>query len=126
MALLNNEILQNARKMLAGMPNEVKLIVFTSAQHCDYCKEIVQLTREVATVSAKVSIEIKDITQAAEKARALNIRRAPAIAIVGTKDYGIRYYGIPSGHEFSTLLYGIQKASNGQPELDNAGSRGSH
>ena len=48
----------------------------------------------------------------------LKIEKAPAIAILGEKDYGLRFYGIPSGYEFSTLLHGIQRAADGKAELD--------
>lgn len=115
MALLNDEILQNVTQMLADLPNEVKLLVFTAKENCDYCKEIVQLAEEVAATSDKVIVEVNDVQNVPAS---LKITMAPSIAIVGTKDYGIRYYGIPSGHEFSTLLAGIQKASNGQADLD--------
>jgi glutaredoxin-like protein len=32
------------------------------------------------------------------------VDKVPAFAIAGDKDYGIRYYGVPAGFEFSTLL----------------------
>jgi glutaredoxin-like protein len=115
MALLNDEIVQNVKQMLADLPNEVKLLVYTTQNNCDYCKEIVQLAEEVAATSDKVVAEVNDFNNVPPE---LNITMSPSIAIVGAKDYGIRYYGIPSGHEFSTLLAGIQKASLGQAELD--------
>lgn len=115
MALLNDEISQNVKQILADLPNEVKLLVFTTKDNCDYCKEIVQLAEEVAATSEKVVAEVSDFQDVPQ---ALDIAMSPSIAIVGAKDYGIRYYGIPSGHEFSTLLAGIQKASYGETELD--------
>jgi glutaredoxin-like protein len=32
------------------------------------------------------------------------VDKAPAFVVTGEKDYGIRYYGVPAGFEFSTLL----------------------
>jgi alkyl hydroperoxide reductase subunit AhpF len=37
--------------------------------------------------------------------------------IVGEKDYGIRFYGIPSGYEFSSLIEGIVAVGGRQPNL---------
>ena len=37
-----------------------------------------------------------------------------------TKDYGIRFYGIPSGYEFSTLVEGIQMVGAGDSGLSQA------
>lgn len=113
MALLNEQIMNDVTKMMTGLPNDVRLVVFTSTTGCEYCKEIVQLAQEVSATSDKLTAEIYDIAAEPEKAKALNITAAPVVAIVGQRDYGLRYYGIPSGHEFSTLLYGIQKAGAG-------------
>jgi glutaredoxin-like protein len=118
MALLNDEIVQNVKEMLADIPNKVTLTVFTDDQHCDYCTEIVQLVNEVAATSDKVSVEEYEIHRDSHRAEELKIQRAPAIAITGKRDYGLRFYGIPSGYEFSTLLHGIQTASSGSTELD--------
>ena len=118
MALLNDEIVQNVKQMLGGIPQDVTLAVFTDDEHCDYCKEIVQLVNEVAATTDRVSVEQYEIHRDTAQAQALNLKRAPAIAILGKEDYGLRYYGIPSGYEFSTLLHGIQKASEGKSDLD--------
>lgn len=36
---------------------------------------------------------------------------------LGAQDYGIRYYGIPSGFEFLTLVEEILDVSKGAPSL---------
>lgn len=118
MALLNDEILQNVKKMLGDIPQDVELAVFTDDEHCEYCTEIVQLVNEVAATTDRVSVVQYEIHRDAAQAEALNLKRAPAIAILGKEDYGLRFYGIPSGYEFSTLLHGIQKASSGKSALD--------
>ncbi len=118
MTLLNDEIVQNVKDMLAEIPNEVTLTVFTDDQNCEYCTEIVQLVNEVAATSEKVTVEQYEIHKDNDRAQALNIERAPAIAITGERDYGLRFYGIPSGYEFSTLLHSIQAASSGNTDLD--------
>lgn len=118
MALLNGEIIQNVEQMLGDISQDVKLAVFTDDEHCDYCVEIVQLVNEVAATTDRVSVEQYEIHRDADQAQALNLKRAPAIAILGKEDYGLRFYGIPSGYEFSTLLHSIQRASEGRSELD--------
>jgi len=76
------------------------------------------LVMEVANTSEKVTMEVYDFNKDAEKAAEYNIDKAPAIAIVGEKDYGVRFFGLPSGYEFSTLLHGIQSVSKGSSDLD--------
>jgi glutaredoxin-like protein len=118
MALLNDEILKNVTEMLGSISGNVKLAVFTDDQNCEYCGEIVQLVTEVAATSDRVTVEQYEIHKDADQAQALGLKRAPVIAILGEKDYGLRFYGIPSGYEFSTLLHSIQAASEGTTELD--------
>jgi glutaredoxin-like protein len=118
MALLNDDILKDVTEMLGSLSNDVKLAVFTDDQNCEYCTEIVQLVNEIAATSERVTVEQYEIHADTDQAEALNIKRAPVIAILGKKDYGLRFYGIPSGYEFSTLLHSIQAASEGTTELD--------
>jgi alkyl hydroperoxide reductase subunit AhpF len=44
----------------------------------------------------------------------------PAIAVLGARDYGIRFLGIPSGYEFMSLLDAILVASKGESGLSEA------
>lgn len=118
MALLNEEILRDVTEMLADMTNPVKLVVFTDDHHCDYCEQIVQLVNEVAATSDRIQVELYEIHRDADKAAELAVKRAPVVAILGDKDYGMRFYGIPSGYEFSTLLHAIQAVGRGHTELD--------
>ncbi len=43
--------------------------------------------------------------------------KIPAVAVVGAEDYGVRFYGIPSGYEFTSLLHAIKSVAAGKPEL---------
>jgi len=120
MALLNDEIVKGVTEMLAGLDGDVRLAYFSNSQHCDYCPQIEQLLDEVAATTNRVSVEKYELYRDAEQAAALNIDMAPAIAILGKQDFGVRFFGIPSGYEFSTLLHAIQRVAAGDSELDGA------
>jgi glutaredoxin-like protein len=45
------------------------------------------------------------------------VDKIPAVAVIGEDDYGIRFYGIPSGYEFTSLLEAVRMAATGQPDL---------
>jgi alkyl hydroperoxide reductase subunit AhpF len=45
------------------------------------------------------------------------VDKIPAIAVLGKKDYGIRFYGIPAGYEFTTLIEDIMNVSAGESGL---------
>ena len=97
--------------------NPVRLVNFTQALECQFCAETRQLVEEVATLSGKIELEVYNFAIDKEKVEEYGVDKIPAIAIVGEKDYGVRYYGIPSGYEFSSLLEDIIDVSRGEVEL---------
>jgi alkyl hydroperoxide reductase subunit AhpF len=114
MTLLNEQIRSDVRGMLADLPNPVTLKIYTEQKDCQYCKEARSLAEEVADLSDKISTEVIDLPTAGEGA---GVDKAPALAIVGAKDYGIRMYGLPSGYEFGSLLEAIRLVSTGDSAL---------
>ena len=52
-----------------------------------------------------------------ERAEAYGVDQVPAIVVEGSRDYGIRFYGVPLGYEFSNLIDSIIVASTGEPVL---------
>lgn len=86
------------------LQHPVKLIVFTQTIACEFCKETELIAREVAELSDKVSVEVYNFVSDKEIADRYGVDKIPALVVAGDKDYGIRFYGIPAGYEFSTLI----------------------
>ncbi|MFO7632748.1 MAG: thioredoxin family protein [Caldilinea sp.] len=128
MAILNDDIKNQVREMLADLAAPVKLVVFTQGEggalECAMCTETRGLVEEVAALSDRVSVEVRDFVKDSEVAETYGIDKIPAIAVVreGNEpaDFGIRLYGIPSGYEFGTLIEDIRLAGSGNPELSEA------
>lgn len=120
MPLLNDEIRQEVSKILANLPGPVRLVMFTQEFECEYCTETRQLVEEIAELSDRITAEIYDFQADRAKAEELGIDKIPAIAIIGAQDYGVRFYGIPSGYEFTSFLHAIQSVAAGKPELSDA------
>ena len=99
------------------MVHPVKLVNFTQALECQFCAETRQLVEEVATLSDKIELEVHNFAIDKEKVEEYGVDKIPAIAILGEKDYGVRYYGIPSGYEFSSLIEDIIDVSKREVEL---------
>jgi glutaredoxin-like protein len=107
--------------------NEVRLIFFTQKSglfvpgvECEYCKETGDLVKELGELSDKIKIEVYDFLSDEDIAKQYNIKRIPAIALLGEKDYGIRFYGIPSGYEFGSLIEDIIDVSKRETGLSKA------
>lgn len=123
MPVLNDKIRTEVRKALQNMAGPVKLVVFTQssdALECEMCAETRALVEEVAALSDKLSVEVHDFLDDKAVAAQYKVDKIPAIALVGAKDYGIRFYGIPSGYEFSSLMDDIVTVSKGESGLSAA------
>jgi len=95
----------------------VRLVYFTQEMECPFCAQAHQLLESVAKLSDKINFEVYDFVKDEEKAEELGIDKIPALAILGEKDYGLRFFGIPSGYEFQTLIEGIVLVSSGESQL---------
>lgn len=92
---------------LSKLPNPVRFVLFTQELDCNYCPETKALMQEVAALSPTLSVEEHNLRIDREQAERYGVERAPAIAVVGDRDYGIRYYGIPAGYGFTSFLDAI-------------------
>ena len=71
-------------------------------------------------LSDKLSLEEVNYVLEAERAASYGVDHVPAIAMEGAGDSRIRFYGIPSGYEFMSLLDAIMLVSSGEPGLSEA------
>ncbi|GAB4533042.1 MAG: hypothetical protein Kow0063_14470 [Anaerolineae bacterium] len=124
MALLREEDRQHLIKEFETLKNPVKLLMFTQELECQYCRETRMIAEEVAGLSDAISLEVYNFAIDKEVVEQYAIDKIPAIAVLGdgeeNKDYGIRYYGIPSGYEFSSLIEDIMMVSHGESGLSEA------
>jgi alkyl hydroperoxide reductase subunit AhpF len=80
----------------------------------DYTRQILT---EVASLSPNLTLNVHSLVAEPEAAQKLGITRTPATAVIGAQDFGIRYYGIPGGYEFATLLDLIIAVSQANPPI---------
>ena len=107
--LLNEQTVSQIREAFEQMKEPVQILFFGSTENCDYCADTRQLLEEVAAVDDRLGLSIYDLQADAEVAKKFNVDKAPAIVIAAKDggqiiDFGIQYSGIPSGHEFGTLI----------------------
>jgi len=118
MTLIRDEDKKTIREEFAEkLVAPVRLVMFTQEIECQFCAETRQIVEEVAALSDKITAEIYNFVTDKDQAEAYGIDKIPAIAIIGAQDYGIRFYGIPSGYEFSSLFEDIIDVSRGESGL---------
>lgn len=121
MSLLKEKDRQHLLKEFAALQQPIKLLVFTQEVECQYCRETRLIAEEVASLSDKITLEIYDFVADREMVEHYGIDKIPAVVVMRggeqPKDYGIRYYGIPAGYEFSTLISDILMVARGNSGL---------
>ena len=105
-----------------NLVNPVKLVMFTQTVECQFCAETRQIVEEVAGLSDKISAEIYNFVNDKPMADLLGVDKIPAIAVLRVedgedKDYGVRFFGIPSGYEFTSIIEIIFDVSKGDSGL---------
>jgi len=101
---LGEPVRKKAAEILDKLANPVRLVLFTQEGDCQFCKDAAGLTQELGGLSNKLSIEVYDVHKESAKATEYHVDKVPAFVVTGDKDYGVRYYGVPAGYEFTTLL----------------------
>ena len=117
MGLLKDRDKKTIKKEFAKLQKPVKLMMFTQAMECQFCHETRELIEEVAALSDKLSVEVYDFIKDKEKVLHYGIDKIPATVVEGKKDHGIRFFGIPSGYEFTSLLEDIIRVSTSESGL---------
>ncbi len=97
----------NLEAALDGISAPVKLAFFTRTFGCETCLPARRIVDEVASRSDRITVEEFNLVLDTEPVEAYGIRRTPAIAVIGERDTGIRFYGVPEGHELVSLVEAI-------------------
>lgn len=109
---------REARQAFTALRDPVKLVVFSaSLTNADLCVQTERLVRAVAALSDRISVEVLNLAIDRERAAAYGVDQVPALVVEGARDWGIRFYGVPLGYEFGTLVDAIVVASTGEPAL---------
>lgn len=121
--VLDPQIIKQIQDAFDGMEQSVQVLLFTSSDQCDYCNEAKQLLEEVIALNDKLELSVHDMDLDQEMASRFNVTNAPGIVIAAkdnadVKNLGIHFSGIPSGHEFSTLINDILMVSRRDSGLD--------
>jgi len=123
---LSNADQAEIKKIFEGLQRDVQLTFFT--QHdspiimpgpdCPTCKDARQLLEEVVALSDKLHLDIREVNSNGDVARENGVHRIPALIMTADGVNGtVRYFGLPSGYEFSVLLGSLVDISNAQTDL---------
>ncbi|HUI41353.1 MAG TPA: hypothetical protein VL523_05235 [Terriglobia bacterium] len=120
MGMIREQDATEIRAELQAMVNPVRLVHFTQELNLEYGREARQLLEELAALSDKISLDVCNFLLDRDRVAEFGVDKVPATVVCGAKDYGIRFYGLPAGYEFSNLLDAILSVSQGDSGLSAA------
>jgi len=121
--MLNEGVKKQLREVFTALQNPVSIIFFESQErNCEYCDTTKQLLEEVTSLSDRINLEVHDIDKNVELASKFHVDKVPGIMVAGRKDgkpvdYGVRFAGVPAGHEFTSLIRSVMMVSAGNSGL---------
>ena len=89
-------------------------------EECVTCADAEALLTEVADLSPQLTLSKHDLYAGPDVAVAAGVDKVPAIVLRGANgraDGRVRFFGLPSGYEFATLVDSIIGVSQGTPSL---------
>jgi alkyl hydroperoxide reductase subunit F len=116
--IIDEKTKSELRLILASLIKPVTIAFFTQKNACPGCAQQEELLRELCGLSGTLKLEVYDFVLNGDMANNYKIDKIPATAIIGAKDYGIRFYGLTQGYEFNSLIGAIIMVSTGQSNLD--------
>lgn len=126
MSLISAKDQQALRELFAErLQQEVTMTYFTQhdsvlsvpGQECVYCRETRELLEDLQALSDKLHLVVKDFVHDEAEAQQLGVTRIPAVVLSGQNKGTVRFYGVPAGYEFSTLVEDLLTVSSGAPDL---------
>ncbi len=112
-SLLNEGIKAQVREFFTDLDHPVQILFFGSNRgDCEYCEDTLELLEEVASLHEKITVQAYDLDENRDVAGQYRMDKAPGFAVLSGSngdliDYGVRYAGIPAGHEFTSLINDI-------------------
>jgi glutaredoxin-like protein len=107
---LNDSTRARAKALMNGFRFPVRMLLFTQELECRFCRDARVLAEEIAGLSDKLSLEVYDLARDASRAAEFKADKAPAFCVAGDRNYGFRYFGVPAGFEFTSLLAALEVA----------------
>jgi len=117
MGVLKEKDREKLKGIFEKIEKDVTIVMFTQEMECPRCEMTRTMLEEVSGLSGKLSLEVHDFVAEADRAKNYGVDKIPATLLLGDRDYGIRFYGVPAGYEFNVLIEDIMDVGRRDPGL---------
>ncbi len=117
MALLSSEDSKQVSKLFEALETDVNIRVYTQKTDCPSCSDTEMILKELDTLSDKLKFTFLNLQAEGDHALKDGVDRAPAIVVSDGTHSRVKFFGAPSGYEFSSLLTSIVDAGGSEEPL---------
>jgi len=120
--LFNKDLQKQIGEFLTHMKNNVTLVLFIGEKNCETCEQTKMLLEEVSELNDKITLEVKDIAKDSDEAMKYGVTMVPSFVMLDNEGHyqGVKFNGIPAGHEINSFLSGIIDMSGAEFIKDKA------
>lgn len=117
---LNEDVRKQLTEILTEMKDPVYVKVYVDSLKCDTCTETHQLIQEMSGLNEKINYELVETDGDKSIGAEYGIKMYPTIVVLdkNQEDKGVRFVGIPAGHEINSLLAALIDMSGKPLDLD--------
>lgn len=117
--MLNEDARTQLKGIFEGMDKDVTIVLFTKKEACPTCEETQSYIEEIYSISEKLHLKLYDINVDKDLAKEYNVSLVPSIIILDDNENykGIKFNGIPAGHEINSLVTSILEVSGKSERL---------
>ncbi len=86
-------------------------------RECANCEDTEHLMEELTALSPKLHLDVKDYYSQTDEAAEAGVERIPATVMSASDADNVKFYGIPMGYEFGTMIEDLVTLSRGVSPL---------
>ncbi len=117
MALLSEKDAQEVSKLFENLTDTVQVTLFKGEIGCESSSDTETILRELEPLSDNLEVTVYSQLNDSGKAEEFGVDRIPAIFVSDGTHSRVRFFGTPSGYEFSSLLTCILDTGSGREPL---------
>jgi len=117
MALLSESDAQEVSKLFENLVRTIRVTLFTGEIGCESSSNTEMILRELESLSDNLEVTVYSQLDDGDKAAEFGVDRIPAVFISDGTHSRVRFFGTPSGYEFSSLLTCILDTGSGKEPL---------
>lgn len=119
MNFFNEEIQGQLKQVFESMKSDVTIALFTKDGECNTCKETETYMEELQALSNHIHLKKLNVAKDTALAEQYNVQMVPSIALLDSQGqyHGLKFNGIPAGHEINSFIPALLEMSGAGSEL---------